>query len=62
MKVLNRPPQLPSYKLGGTRLGFAQVSIIEGGYVHSIIDTYAIPSLVPPKGIQFPANLGLVLT
>ena len=28
----------------------------------SIIDTYTKPSLVPPKGIWFPANLGLVLT
>ena len=45
MKVLNRPSQLPSYKLGGTRLGFAQVSIIEGGYVHSIIDTYEIDTI-----------------
>ena len=26
------------------------------------VNTYTKPNLVPPKGILFPANLGLVLT
>ena len=32
------------------------------GYPTSIIDTYTKPTMDPPKGIWFPANLGLVLT
>ena len=53
-------PRLPGNQItfGGTRFDFVLLCIIEVGYPPTVVK----PNLVPPKGILFPANLGLVLT
>ena len=61
-KFLDRPPLLPSCKLGWLagnqiRLTWFSAGVYNRRSLTSIIDTYS-----KPKGIWFPANLGLVLT